>query len=457
MNDRLPTGSDRLDLVLGGGLARNAINLVIGLPGSGKTTLAQQCVYHNAGAEQPALYLSTVSEPMEKILRFGQTLSFFDPAAVGSRVIYEDLGAVVDAGLDDVHHRIRDLLRQYRPGILVIDSFKALHPYASGDREFRRFLHSLAGMLSAYPVTTLWLGEYATDEIATAPEFAVADAIVALESSRYAERVNRALQVMKMRGGGFLSGWHAYRISADGLLVYPRLADLGEPSDYRLGRERISAGVQAIDDMLAEGYWPGASTLVAGPTGSGKTLMGLHFVFSGVQGGETGVIATMQEDPTQLERIAASFSWSLDNVTLMYRTPVDLHIDEWVHDLLDLVEQVGATRVLIDSLGDIQAAALDTIRFREYTYSLLHRCARRGVSVMLTYEVPELFDVNQITEQGASHLVDNVVLLQYKRAGEAIGRTLTVLKTRASDHDVRVREFEISPRGITLVGGETAV
>lgn len=455
MSERLPTGNDRLDTVLGGGFARNAINLLIGLPGSGKTVLAQQCAYHNAEPDRPALYLSTVSEPMEKILRFGQTLSFFDPAAVGSRVIYDDLGEVVDSGLDDVHHRVRDLLRQHRPGIIVVDSFKALHPYAGGDREFRRFLHSLAGMLSAYPVTTLWLGEYAGDEVASAPEFAVADAIVELRTSQQAERAYRSLQVVKMRGGDFLPGWHAYRISADGLLVYPRLADPRELSGYRLGRRRMSTGVAAIDGMLADGYWPGASTLVAGPTGSGKTLMGLHFIFSGVQSGERALIATMQEDPTQLARIAASFGWSLDgdNVTLMYRPPVDLHIDEWVHDLLDTVERTGASRVLIDSLGDIQTAAMNTVRFREYTYSLLHRCARQGVSVMLTYEVPELFGTTRVTEQGASHLVDNVLLLQYKRKEEVIGRTLTVLKTRASSHDPGVREFEISAGGgITLVG-----
>jgi circadian clock protein KaiC len=453
MSDRLSTGNGRLDAVLGGGFSRNTINLVLGLPGSGKTTLAQQFAYHNARADRPALYLSTVSEPLEKVLRFGQTLSFFDASAVGSRVIYEDLGAVVDAGLHSVHDRIRQFLRQHRPGILIIDSFKSLSPYAGSDREFRRFLHTLAGMLSAFPVTTLWLGEYDLGETTTAPEFAIADAIIALGTTQRAERSFRSLRVLKMRGGGYRSGWHSYRISADGIVVFPRLADPGEPSGYALGRERMSAGVQAIDDMLADGYWPGASTLVAGPTGTGKTLMGLHFVFSGARRGEPGVIATMQEDPTQLDRIARSFGWSLTGggVTLMYRSPVDLYIDEWVYELLDTIEAVGATRVLVDSLGDIQAASFDLARFREYTYSLLHRCARQGVSVMLTYELPELFGARQLTEQGASHLVDNVVLLQYKQAQGAISRTLTVLKTRASDHDVRVREFEISREGITLV------
>jgi circadian clock protein KaiC len=182
--------------------------------------------------------------------------------------------------------------------------------------------------------------------------------------------------------------------------------------------------------------------------------MGLHFVFAGAADGEPGVIATLQENPTQLDRIARSFGWSLedDKVTLLYRTPVDLYVDEWVYALFDTVEATGATRVLVDSLGDLQAASPDPTRFREYVYSLLHRFSRRGVSVMMTYEIPELSGATRLTEYGASHLADNVVLLQYHGFDRgAISRSLAVLKTRASSHDPRLREFEITERGIRLL------
>ena len=66
MTDRLASGSPRLDTVLGGGILCNSINLIMGRPGTGKTILAQQYLFHNATTERPALYLSTVSEPLEK-------------------------------------------------------------------------------------------------------------------------------------------------------------------------------------------------------------------------------------------------------------------------------------------------------------------------------------------------------------------------------------------------------
>ncbi|HUE97381.1 MAG TPA: ATPase domain-containing protein [Longimicrobiaceae bacterium] len=454
MTDRVCSGSERLDAVLSGGLMPNSINVVMGLPGSGKTILAQQYVFENAREDRPALYLSTVSEPLEKILRYGQTLSFFDPDAIGSRVFYEDLGTSLNHqdALTETLGRIVALLRERRPGLIVIDSFKALHPFAPDATAFRRFLQDLAGNLSAYPATSLWVGEYGPDEIGVAPEFAVADGIISLASERADGRDNRSLQVMKLRGSGFLNGKHGYRLSADGIDVFPRLADPVDQASYTQEEERISSGIALLDQALDAGIWPGAATLIAGPPGSGKTLLGLHFIFKGAEMGEPGLIAGLQENPTQLERIVNGFGWSLDrdDVHLMYRSPVDIYLDEWVYELLAMVEEHGIRRVLIDSMGDMRAAASDEVRFREFVYSLFQRFARARVSVFMTQEVAELFGVTRLSEFGISHLSDNVVLLQFLRGESRIKRALTVMKTRASGHDPRILEFTITPTGIEL-------
>jgi circadian clock protein KaiC len=453
MGERLKSGDGGLDQILGGGLPINGINLITGLPGSGKTLLCQQFAFAAATAERPAIYLSTVSEPFEKMIRYAQTLRFFDGEAIGRSVFYEDLGRpLTEGGLAAVTERIGALLTERRPGIVAIDSFKALAAFAADAREFRHFLHDLAALLSAFPATCFWVGEYGEDEARTAPEFAVADGIISLVTERVNERIVRLIRVAKLRGSDFPSGRHAYRLSAAGMTVFPRLADPVAQSGYSLRDGRISSGIPTIDQMLADGYIPGSSTLIAGPSGVGKTLMSLHFIVDGAASGEPGVIATLQENPTQLQRLARGFGWSLDDerVAVMYRSPNDVYIDEWVYELLDLVDRVGAKRVLIDGLSDLQYATPDHVRFREFIYSLTQRLSRLGVSPIMTSELTELFQVGRLAEYGISHLADNVILLQYLRGETRLRRTVTVLKSRATAHDPDIREFDITSAGIVL-------
>jgi circadian clock protein KaiC len=135
---------------------------------------------------------------------------------------------------------------------------------------------------------------------------------------------------------------------------------------------------------------------------------------------------------------------------MMYRLPVDLYVDEWIYELLDAIDTLGAKRVLIDSLTDVLFATGDEIHFREYMYSLIQRCSRTGVSLFMTTELPDRFAVNRLSAYGVSHLSDNVLILQYIRDESTIRRAITALKTRASSNDPRVREFRIGSEGITI-------
>ena len=255
-------------------------------------------------------------------------------------------------------------------------------------------------------------------EIGTAPEFAVADGIISLTTHRESERAIRHLEVRKLRGTGFMTGQHAYRIASDGLHVYPA-ARRGLPgAPYELQPERISSGIPALDAMLADGYWPGASTLVAGPSGSGKTLMGLHFIFNGARGGRARDHRHPAREPDAARphlhqlRLVDALRVPLE---LMYRSPVDLYLEEWFYALLETIDRTGARRVLIDSLQDLRRAAIDEVRFREYLYSLLQRCTNEQISLMMTLETPGLFGTSTISDDGVSHLSDNVILLEFVR------------------------------------------
>ncbi len=226
MTERLSSGDPKLDTVLGGGLPANSISVVAGAPGSGKTILAHQYVFENSSREKPALYLTTVSEPFDKVLRYGQTLSFFDARLVGKTVFYEDLGTILASrGLTAALDRIDALTKERRPGLIVIDSFTAFRDFAADDGEYRRFLHALAGRLSAFPATSFWLGEWEGEDFAGKPEFTVADAILHMSARRISERELRQFEVRKLRGSDFLMGRHAYRLSNNGVDVFPRLAD----------------------------------------------------------------------------------------------------------------------------------------------------------------------------------------------------------------------------------------
>lgn len=454
MIDRLSSGLDRLDEILDGGLPAHAIALIAGAPGTGKTILAEHYVFHNATAERPALYCSTVSEPLDKLLRYGQGLDFFDATAVGTSVFYEDLGLVLhEAGLDGVVQRLNELLRERNYSIVVIDSFRALNAFADDAAAYRRFLHEVTGRLTALATSAFFVGEYSHDELGTGAEFAVADAVFALSLHHMGVRTERTFEVTKMRGGAFAGGKHGYRISASGIDMYPRMAEALDPTGYTLEEIRASSGIEAVDNILQDGYWPGASTLVAGPTGVGKTLMGLHFLFAGVENGEPGVLASLQETRSQLDRVLTSYGWKIDadGFTVYQRSPVELNIDQWLYDLLDIIEENGIRRVVVDSITDLMLAVADELRFREYMYTLIQRCARNQVGLFMTHEIPELFGVTTLSEFGVSHLSDNVILLRYVADGHHLGRAITVLKTRASAHQLATFEYEIGSSGITLI------
>ena len=315
-----------------------------------------------------------------------------------------------------------------------------------------RFLYGLTRLFSASATTALWNAPYTRGQALDAAEFAVADGIIALDVKQVGARELRVVQVLKLRGSGFQSGQHAYRLSSKGVDVFPRLADAQDSTTYELSEKRLKTGIPALDQMLGDGLWPGASTLVVGPTGVGKTLVGLHFLFEGARSGQPGILATFQENRTQLGRIVAGFGWSLESkgLHILSRGLVDVYIDEWVYELLDLMESTKAKRVVIDSLPDVMTAAADATRFREWMFSLVQRCTRKGICLLMTMEVAELYNIRYVSEQGLSHLADNVILLQYAKDTAHVTRTLTVLKTRATQHDHAVRTYEITPEGLTL-------
>jgi circadian clock protein KaiC len=459
MTERISTGEPALDSILEGGFPANSINLLMGLPGTGKTVLAESLIFANADRDHKAVYFSTVSEPLDKIVRYLQSFRFFRPEAVQDHILFEDLSQLLRAqSLEAAIARIKSALREQDARFMVIDSFKALRAFCSG-AEFRRSLQELAAFSTAVPLTSFWVGEYGADDMHLLPEFAVADGVVELVLEQSGARDLRYLRVLKLRGSNFRGGEHRYRISEEGLRVFPRLSTPALPVAYTPSKERAQTGVQALDAMIRDGFWKGSSAAVFGPAGSGKTLLGLHFLFKGMEAGERGLILSLQENPSQLARIVDGFGWDLQAaidsgmLRLIYVSPVEAYIDEIVHELVREVREFGAERVMVDSLNDLESAAADPRRFRDFTYSLVQDMAVRGVSLFMTSEIRTFFGSSYQSEYGVSHMADNVILLHYLREDSQVKRAIIALKTRGSDHDAAIRQFTIDKTGF-LIGEE---
>jgi circadian clock protein KaiC len=457
--ERVSTGNPEADLILGGGFLANSINIVMGEPGTGKTLFAEQLLFRNADGQRPGLYLTTLSEPLSKVVAYLQQFEFYDENKLGTAVIYDDLGPVLAKdGPEALILRIREAIETSGPKIIVIDSFKAVHDLAGSEPERRRLVSSLAGLLSAYATTTFLVGEYRTEDVARYPEFAVADGIVEFARQKRSSTDERFIRVSKLRGSGYLEGLHGLRITKAGLEVYPRLVSPATLEGYSTSRERVSTGVQGLDRMLHGGVWRGATTLVIGPTGSGKTTMGIQFALAGVAVGEPALYVNFQENPTQLERVVQTLGKDVPSparrdLHFFYASSVELQIDRIVVDIFRTIEAHGIQRVVIDAVGDLAMAAADPQRIHNFLYALLQRFTVLGVTALFlledTVRGPLGIPAAPSEFGRLSYMCDNLILLEMELS-DRLHRRLSVYKSRGSAHDETVHPMTITEAGIRV-------
>jgi circadian clock protein KaiC len=307
---RLPTGVPGLDQILGGGLPEFSFNLIAGAPGAGKTTLAQQIMFALSGPDRSALYFTVVGEPPLKMLRYQQQFTFFDTARVNESVRYVNLSQdVVNGTLEKLLGRIVQEVEATNPGVVIVDSFRTVAQAAeraqNGDLDLQHFVQQLAVRLTGWQATTFLVGEYQHSEAEQNPVFTVADGLLWLVQSLDRNSMVRKIQVMKMRGQAPIPGLHTFRITGDGIQVFPRVIVGPEEKSRpavagakRKPRKRLSLGVEGLDEMLGGGIPAGYSVLVAGPSGSGKSVLASEFISEGARHDEPGIIAVFEKRPT---------------------------------------------------------------------------------------------------------------------------------------------------------------
>jgi circadian clock protein KaiC len=457
----LPSGVPGLDAVLGGGLPEYSFNLIAGGPGSGKTTLAHQVMFANASVERPALYFTVLGEPAIKMLRYQRQFAFFDPKLAGSAIQFINLSAeVLEGNLDGVLQRIVSETERARPGMVVVDSFRTIggqHGEALGTPfDLDRFVQHLAQHLTTWEVTSFLLGEYATEEQRN-PVFTVADGVLWLTQATDRNSVVRKLQVVKARGRAPMPGLHTFRITDNGLQVFPRIPE--QTLKRALSRnERQPTGVPGMDEMIGGGIIAGDAVLLTGPAGSGKSTVATQFMVAGLSQGETGVIAVFEEYPE--EYIARASARNPDiakmvkagKLEVIYLRPLDLSVDEALFSILEAVDRLGARRVVIDSLSGFEVALAPTFRedFRESLYRLVGTLTATGVTVFMTAEVSEAFREARFTSENVSFITDEIIVQRYVEIEGELGRVMAVIKMRGSEHTHEFRRYEVTPTGVVV-------
>jgi circadian clock protein KaiC len=459
---QLPTGVPGLDEILGGGLPEYSFNIIAGAPGCGKTTLAHQIVFANANPKQPALYFTVLGEPAIKMLRYQQQFTFFDQSKMDSSIRFFNLSQLVlDNDLAAVLAEIIKEVEASNARLVVVDSFRTVVRRAStnaSEMELQGFVQRLALHLTSWQATTFLIGEYVEGELRDNPVFTVADGLFWLYQSIERNSIVRKLQIVKLRGQESVLGLHTFRITKDGLQSFPRtLALLGQPNHVK-GRQRLSTGIRELDAMIGGGVPEGDSLLLAGPSGSGKSLLGTHFIAEGLRQNEPGIVAIFEEIPAEYAQRAATFGFDFDTpqkdgtLQIIYLRPLDLSVDETVHEIVNNVKKIGCKRLVIDSLVGFEMALAPGFRadFRESLYRMIAALTRLGVTIVSTVEIDETFTSMNLSNFTVSFLADDILRLRSVSINGQLRKMLLAVKMRRSEHSIDMVEYQITSKGVVI-------
>jgi circadian clock protein KaiC len=455
--NRMPTRVPGLDEVLGGGLPEFSFNLIAGQPGCGKTTLAHQIMFSLATPARPAIYFTVLGEPPIKMLRYQQQFDFFDDAVINRSVRFVSLSEDAATGdLDRVLQRIVDEVTAHLPGLIFVDSFRSV-VYASdsaggSQTSLQLFVQQLGMLLTSWQATTFLVGEYFNETDAN-PVFTVADGLIWLRQTVQRNSMVRKLEIMKMRGQASLPGLHTFRIDRTGIRVFApaqAVAAAGGARDSAAPGDRAGIGVPELDAMLGGGLPRGYSLLVAGPSGSGKSILAAAFLAEGVRNGEAGVVAAFEQHPNAARNPVLSELVARGKVGLIDNREPDLSIDEIVLLILTEVRRLGASRVVLDSLSGFELALAPTFRtdFRESLLGLVTALGRAGVTLLMTSELEDRYTDLRFSPYGAAFLTDAIIVQRYIEVDSRLQRVMAVVKVRASSHSDELRLYHIDADGL---------
>ncbi|OUM30756.1 serine/threonine protein kinase [Pseudomonas sp. 1239] len=454
---RLATGIEGLDDLLKGGLVAGSSYIVQGRPGSGKTILANQLAFNHVATGGRVLVATLLSESHERLFQYLSTLSFFDPALVGNQLQFVSAFDTLESeGLEAVVKLLRGEIGRQGASLLIVDGLLNARSRAENVLDTKKFISELQGHAAFAGCTLLLLTSSRLDD--GSPEHTMVDGVIELGEDLYGARSVRRIQLRKTRGSGALSGVHECEITEQGLKVYPRLEVLySHPSSP--GSEvltRVGTGLASLDDLLGGGFPSASVSLAMGPSGIGKTSLGLSFL-AGATVAEPGLHFGFYETPQRLRIKAKAIGIDLPAleksgaVHLAWQPTTEGLLDGVGARLLSHVRKHRIKRVLIDSLGAFARLATNQGRLNEFFRALMGELRAEDVTVLATWEMRDLFgsEINAPASE-LSSIVDNLFLMRFVELDAELKRLLSILKVRDSEYDPALLELVIRSTGIEL-------
>lgn len=454
---RTASGIEGLDRVLNGGFIDGASYIVQGRPGAGKTILSNQIAFARAAAGCNVLYVTLLSESHERLFQALSVLDFFDADKLGQEIIYISVFQTLrDEGLGAVVKLLRSETKRHNATLLVFDGLLNARDRAETDLDVKTFVAEIQDQAAFVGCTVLLLTSTRLDD--NSPEHTMVDGVIDLSVELFGVRSVRQLQVRKSRGSAALGGLHQYEITKAGVTVYPRLESAVASADTTDAPEnkRLSTGCPSLDALIQGGLPQGSVTLLAGPTGSGKTTLGLHFLSLGsVQ--EPALHFGFFETPARLQMKATSLGIQLPNdipgaFEIVWNPLAENLLDKLAYQLLEWVTAGNVRRLFIDGLGGFERAATHPPRLVEFFATLGNQLRGIGVTTVITWELREIPSAHILAPPSAelSALVDNLILMRQLEADHTFQPTVAIQKMRDSVFDQSTHYLGFTSKGLVV-------
>lgn len=462
-SERVPTGIPGVDAILNGGVMRGGIYIVQGVPGSGKTIFGNQLCFNQAAAGGIALYVTLLAETHSRMITHIRRLSFFDENAVPDRVAYLGAFSVLeDEGLKGLLDLIRNEVRARKASIVVLDGLATVGESASSNLELKKFVHELQTQAVFMDCTMFLLTSGIKHPLPHSPEYTMVDGLLELKTRLFGRQANRELQVHKLRGSDYLGGLHSFRISGDGILVFPRIeALLASPSiPDRADGDKVATGIEGLDPLMDGGPLRHSVTVLLGPTGSGKTTIGLHFL-GRCSAEEPGLLFGFHENPAALRIKAKGLNLSVHplfddgHVEIEWQPATEALLDEVCARLLDAIRRRKVRRLFLDGVDGLDKLSPDKGRMEAMFAALCNELRALSVTTFVTAET-ELAGIVPgqplagLALKGLSPIAENIVVLRLAALRSEIHRLISVVKARDSHIDLRMRHFDIGAHGVVI-------